>query len=286
MKSSHVRFFPEITPTVLPTLGHAASNPTNRKQIEAYLSSLPARPPQPLDIEEQKRLQELPFDELSRTVALPIIFPPVSPDSSRLFVRRDEVNPETSNPTLGFASSLADDKLISFHDIDKERPRTIARVGSVRVRKLKPLSPRLPIHGQLVSEEELENDVSRELADRETGLSEELIAVNAPITPKFTVVQKTSNALPPVLTTKANIVSAIVKDSEGKNLENVIVLIKDANNIPVRALRTNRLGQFVAVTPFQNGIYTIELEKDGFEFDIIKIELKGEVLSPFEITCK
>lgn len=84
----------------------------------------------------------------------------------------------------------------------------------------------------------------------------------------------------------ANILVGMVLDCQGKILDDVIIEIKDKNGFPVRALKTNKLGQFQIATPLKNGVYEIELEKKGYQFDIIKFEAKGEIIEPLEIKAK
>lgn len=88
------------------------------------------------------------------------------------------------------------------------------------------------------------------------------------------------------LTTFPNIINGIVKDTGGNYLEGVIAVIYDKEGLPVRALKTNKLGQFTGSTPLPNGTYTLEVEKDNFSFDALQIELTGEVLPPLQITAK
>lgn len=91
----------------------------------------------------------------------------------------------------------------------------------------------------------------------------------------------------PHLTTQPNVITGIIKDSGGALLPNMIIMVKDKEDIPVRALKTNRLGQFAASTPLSNGIYFIEVEdpKKAFEFNRIEVSLTGLVLPPLEITA-
>src|SRR3989344_4479904 len=96
-----------------------------------------------------------------------------------------------------------------------------------------------------------------------------------------------SNSMPQSNT--PNIVSGSVKDSSGKILEGVVVIIKNSRNEPVRALKTNRLGQFSISNPLTNGPYTIEIDKNnlsGQTFDIIKIDVQGIVIPQIEFTGK
>lgn len=88
------------------------------------------------------------------------------------------------------------------------------------------------------------------------------------------------------LTTFPNVINGIVKDPQGNFLEGVVTVIYDREGLPVRALKTNKLGQFTGSTPLPNGTYTLEIEKDNLSFDVLQIELSGEVLPPLQITAK
>lgn len=83
-----------------------------------------------------------------------------------------------------------------------------------------------------------------------------------------------------------NIISGMLFDRQGKLLENAIIEIKDSAGYPVRALRSNKLGQFRSASPLENGLYQIEIEKEGLNFDIIKINLEGKIVPPLEIKAK
>lgn len=82
-----------------------------------------------------------------------------------------------------------------------------------------------------------------------------------------------------------NVISGIVKDPRGNPLPNILVEVKDMDGNPVRAFKTNPLGQFQASTALTNGIYTIEFEdpKAMNKFDIIKFEAKGDIVLPVEV---
>ena len=85
---------------------------------------------------------------------------------------------------------------------------------------------------------------------------------------------------------KANIISGIIKNKENKLVGEVLVEIKDSQNFPVRTLKSNSLGQFKITLPLEDGAYSIEAEKEGLEFDTIKIKLEGKIIQPLEITTK
>ncbi len=121
------------------------------------------------------------------------------------------------------------------------------------------------------------------------------IASKLAVTSKLTTTSKSTVVpiIPPepakrqvVLTTTPNVINGVVIDTLGNYLDGVIVVTHDKQQLPVRALKTNKLGQFIAVTPLPNGTYTLTLEKDSFIFDVYKIDLAGEVISPIIISAK
>lgn len=88
------------------------------------------------------------------------------------------------------------------------------------------------------------------------------------------------------LTTFPNVINGVIKDTQSNYLDAVVVVIYDKEGLPVRALKTNKLGQFTGSTPLHNGTYKIEMEKEGYTFDVLQIELTGQVLAPLMITAK
>lgn len=102
---------------------------------------------------------------------------------------------------------------------------------------------------------------------------------------KFSSMEATFSELaaPPMPPTLPNVIVGQVLDSEGKILEGAILEIKDEEGRAVRALRSNRLGHFMIVTPLANGRYQLVTEKEGFEFNVIHFEARGEIIEPIEI---
>ncbi|MBI4062651.1 PrgI family protein [Candidatus Gottesmanbacteria bacterium] len=92
----------------------------------------------------------------------------------------------------------------------------------------------------------------------------------------------------PRLTTFPNVITGILKDTSSNLLPGVLVTVRDKDDIPVRALKTNKLGQFAASTPLPNGTYTIDIEdpREQFLFDRIQITLTGEIMPAVEVTAK
>lgn len=89
----------------------------------------------------------------------------------------------------------------------------------------------------------------------------------------------------PQLPDTPNIVMGIIKDPRGKIIPNILVEIMDPQGIPVRAFKTNALGQFAAATPLPNGEYNVILEdpRKQNEFEQIHITLDGQIFQPLEI---
>lgn len=82
-----------------------------------------------------------------------------------------------------------------------------------------------------------------------------------------------------------NIVTGIIKDPRGNPLSNILVEIKDLQENPVRAFKTNPLGQFASATPLANGTYKIEFEdpKSENKFDAVQFTTAGDIILPIEV---
>ncbi len=94
------------------------------------------------------------------------------------------------------------------------------------------------------------------------------------------------DASPPSPPTRPNIIVGQVMTDEGKIVDGAILEIKDSEGRSVRALRSNRLGHFMIVTPLANGQYRITTEKTGFVFDPVSFEAKDQIIPPIAIWAK
>ena len=92
----------------------------------------------------------------------------------------------------------------------------------------------------------------------------------------------------PRLTTFANVVTGIIKDNQGGLLPGVLVTVRDKEGVPLRALKTNKIGQFAASTQLPNGVFFIEVEdpRERYTFDRAQITLNGSVMPAIEIVAK
>jgi hypothetical protein len=94
------------------------------------------------------------------------------------------------------------------------------------------------------------------------------------------------NAAPPSPPVAANVVVGQAVNEDKKIIEGAIMEIRDSSGRPIRALRSNKLGHFVTVTPLDNGKYEIVTEKDGYEFAPVSFEATGVNIPPILVTGK
>jgi hypothetical protein len=74
----------------------------------------------------------------------------------------------------------------------------------------------------------------------------------------------------------------MVLDQAGKIVDNAIVEVRDQNHLPIRATKTNKLGQFFSTTPLKNGTYELEVEKAGLTFPLLTLEAQGKHIPPLK----
>ncbi|MBP8961136.1 carboxypeptidase regulatory-like domain-containing protein, partial [Patescibacteria group bacterium] len=90
----------------------------------------------------------------------------------------------------------------------------------------------------------------------------------------------------PSMVNKPNTVSGVLKNRRGDLLENVVLVIKNEKGETVRALKTNKLGNFMLSSPIPNGNYIIEIDQTrdtGLTFDIISFSANGGLLPSYEV---
>lgn len=93
-------------------------------------------------------------------------------------------------------------------------------------------------------------------------------------------------ASPPNPPVQPNIIVGQVVTSGGKIVESAILEVREVGGHPVRALRTNKIGHFLTVTPIRDGEYEIETEKEGLSFDTVRVQAIGNIIPPILIKAK
>lgn len=88
------------------------------------------------------------------------------------------------------------------------------------------------------------------------------------------------DAAPPNPPMGPNVVVGQVVDENRRIIEGAIIEIRDEYGRPIRALRSNKLGHFMAITPLDNGKYSIVSDKDGYQFVSVNFEAEGKIIPP------
>jgi len=94
------------------------------------------------------------------------------------------------------------------------------------------------------------------------------------------------DAAPPSPPTVPNTVVGQVIDDAGKIIESAILEVKDVAGRPVRALKSNKLGHFLVVTPLSNGKYEISTEKENYHFETVSFDAAGAIIPPIFVKGK
>ena len=94
------------------------------------------------------------------------------------------------------------------------------------------------------------------------------------------------DAAPPSPPTVPNTVAGQVIDDQGKIIEGAILEVKDVAGRPVRALKSNKLGHFLVVTPLSTGKYEISTEKESYHFETVSFNATGSIIPPIFVKGK
>jgi hypothetical protein len=240
------------TPPLPPEINKISANPA---QLEEYLSSLPATPATAFDQAEHKYLDHI-FN----------LFGALGIKQPALAMQTD--HPQPTNP---YKSNLK----------------------GVRVRKL--FSPQVCLlpHATLFQappepKQAVMPIVTKPVpvvAKPKPTIVKPVLAPNVVPTVRRDEVGPTfaSGVVMPHSPEKPNLIAGITLDKTGKILPGVILEIRDKQGLPVRALKSNKLGQFFIATPLSDGIYQIQAEQADQKFAIIKLEAKSEIIPPLKI---
>lgn len=95
-----------------------------------------------------------------------------------------------------------------------------------------------------------------------------------------------SSPTTPTTPKTANTLTGVVHTSTNNPLENVIIEILDQSDTPIRATKTNKLGQFFSSTPLRNGVYSVSIEADGFHPSLLTLQARGDIIEPLYIELK
>lgn len=145
------------------------------------------------------------------------------------------------------------------------------------------------LHDMLLQKQQLEQELLKLKGQQPTTSPKPAQATHQPTQDSQNVrvvpTDKASSVGLPAIPDVPNIVLGIVKDPRGNVQAGILVEIRDKDGSPVRAFKTNGLGQFASATQLSNGVYTVEFEdpKGKQQFEVVQIEAKGEIMLPLEI---
>lgn len=204
----------------------------------------------------------------------------------------------TLNQQVSDLSDLETTKISSLDSIFKDLPPVTISPSTIHaqeepvekptisVRKLNPQETvaDIPLHPTTVQIDESPKTTS--ISQVSAPVLNNDVIFTAPSAPKTTIIAGTST--PKHITLPAspklpNLVTGVVVDQNDKLIDNAIVQILSADGIPARAMKTNSLGQFYTSTPLGEGIYVIEVDKEGLNFAPQKITINNTILSPIEL---
>ena len=245
-------------PPLPPKTNKAFANPA---QLQEYLSTLPTSPATAFDEAEHKYLEHIYqlFGALGISRPAPIVKPE---------------QPQPANPYKSNLKGVRVRKLFSPQICLLPHPASPAGGAAIFQAPPEPKQASMPIAVK-----------PKPAAVKPQPVLAVKKSVIRPPKPKAQTVAPTfaSGVVMPHSLDKPNLITGIVLDKSGKIIPNVIIEIRDKQDLPVRALKSNKLGQFFTATPLSDGIYQIQAEQAGQKFAIIKLEAKNEIIPPLKI---
>jgi len=288
------------SPIVLPVT--LAETPKTAAPLPIPLVSPAAREPQPEKVTEEKLPQPTPTSGPPPLIMSLPTQPAPAPAPS--LPRQELSAPIGMDPAF-------EEKLRKQRELEEENQKLKEELETIKKKLLEPQSAKntetpahimeeaLAIESKLHDALSEKERLSSELTKLKTNTASQTQPATPPVTPSQPVMQTQERVkvIPAQMakdagmlgiSTLPNIISGIVKDAHGDILPNIIIEIKDATSSPVRAFKTNKLGQFYGATPLASGKYTIELEdpRNTFVFDVIGVELTGAPFQPIQILAK
>lgn len=237
--------------------------PYRQQRIHDYIQTLSPKTEDPIEIAELQRLTTI--DQLFDSI----------------IVEQVEVVAQISKPDLT-AAPRPIQKYEAIFEVDAQ-PQLKA------VAPNNPLPQPIVVPSQPVVEAEHAEVVEENTTETNTQ-QVEIFSSNQPQKTENTTTTadvQTSTTLPfPKKPTIPNLVVGMVFNGNGNIVENAIIEITDTQDTPVRAVRTNAIGQFFISTPLADGEYFVKVEKEGILFPVSRLTLNGQLVDPLEIKAE
>jgi len=195
----------------------------------------------------------------------------------------------TKLPIRGERRFEISEELKKRYEVDESlfaEPSQTAQVASPKIIKTKPKAMGVPRADRFVPRPyySLQTPQDVTFKPREKEISDSRISIEVQKSsniPLSSVVLQRAQIVP--LTNRPNVSSGLVLAKDGSPVEAAIIIVRDQNGIPVRAMKTNKLGQFLSATSLADGQYTLEIESKLANFEPLTLTLKGQILAPLEI---
>jgi len=260
-------------------------------------------------------IQGRPFEQwvlaFFRSIYSPTLFYWQVPQAAPVYFQEEgaAVLPQGTKPTMGFISQLEDaekafiNKMTQFfgapapatsQPVQPLTPLTSQPQGQIYTSPPQPKKD-LKIPGnvptqiapqgfkpQMVVEEQKKEAPGVPIATQ--SVTQILKGQTAPL-PAYAA-QFSLGAAPPAPPMTVNTITGQVMDETGKIVEGAILEVQDEAGRPVRALKTNKAGHFLVVTPLASGNYKIVIEKEGYVFDPLSFTAKDEMIAPIAIRAR
>jgi hypothetical protein len=282
-------WFPEATAQASAQVTSSHGTPESSQRLKQFLSSLPQKPKDKLDEKELSFLNSLnaihqsspPPSGASVLTGLKI----AQKEPPKTIEKPPEQKPQPKE-------NLEDKEEELKREIEQAKALEKERAGSkdseVAHQKVSDLEMVLAdvmkqkqnLESQLLDlKKKIDMQGQKVFAPSEMPVREESKQVR--VIPK--TMGKTSGL--PFVPDVPNLVMGIIKDPRDNPIANVLIEVKDESGNPVRAFKTNVLGQFASATPLSNGTFQMYFEdpKGEHKFDAVEIKATGEVLMPLEI---
>lgn len=246
------------------------------ENLAEYLKTLPGSPITAFDLSEQKYLEHITslFGTLGLAVSTPVTQPAPQPTNPYKSTVRGVRIRRLLTPQM----CLLPHNVIFEAPVESKQAAIPASTRETESTRGGPIAakPATAPHDVLSPSK---NEVKPKSAAK-------VIPIQKPVVVKESTGQNpvfAANIVLPHLPDKPNLIAGITLDKAGKILTGVIIEIIDKQNLPVRALKSNKLGQFFIATPLNDGVYQIRSEHQDHKFAIIKLEAKGEIIPPLKI---
>ncbi|MEK7559027.1 MAG: PrgI family protein [Patescibacteria group bacterium] len=262
-----------------------SDNAESSRKLKEFLKSLPQKPKNKLDEKEMNFLNSLGFSPTA--VSVPVVN---SGNSAyeKIISHHDPIIPLQIHPEEKKEPDKNPEPKLNHDETQPGKEPEKAKLPE----KVQESLPQYSIAQQelLSQKQNLENQVL-ELRNKMSAQNQNITTSDASAVKQESQTVRTiprnmgKTAGLPFMSDVPNLIMGIIKGPRENPLSNILVEVKDTSGNPVRAFKTNALGQFSSATPLGNGTYTISFEdpKSENKFDIIEIKANGDVLMPLEV---